>query len=302
MGRAPAVRVTRALHCNLNTRALPAAAALYEDGLGLRTRMRSHAEGGDSTCLGIPTPTDSTVWFLFDHRGGRTGPAIELAEWTTPPTVGETYDAPTAVGMQALGFTVGDVADSVERLVAVGAQRTGYTASAVDAVVLDADGVAIEIVGEESAGDAATISYARLNCVDLEHTVEWYEALGLSRVGAVEIEAWKRADLPGGVAEVPTQRLTFGDPSGFELRFTMWPGTSRRGRAHDDANHRGLYRMALAVDDVRAAVAAARADATLDPGDPVFIPLPDTPLDGLWVSFLRDPDGVTVEFVERPVR
>jgi hypothetical protein len=59
--------------------------------------------------------------------------------------------------------------------------------------------------------------------------------------------------------------------------------------------------MALAVDDVRETVASARADDRLDPSEPVHIPLPDTPLGGLWVSFLRDPDGVTVEFVERPV-
>jgi catechol 2,3-dioxygenase-like lactoylglutathione lyase family enzyme len=65
------------------------------------------------------------------------------------------------------------------------------------------------------------------------------------------------------------------------------------------ANHRGLFRMAMAVPDVRAAVAAARA-AGVDASDATFVPLPGTPLGGLWVSFFRDPDGVMVEFVERP--
>jgi hypothetical protein len=55
--------------------------------------------------------------------------------------------------------------------------------------------------------------------------------------------------------------------------------------------------MALAVDDVRAAY-EARAD-TVQIKAPEYVPLPGTPLDGLWVSFLRDPDGVTIELVER---
>jgi len=298
MGRSPAVRVTRALHCNLNTCVLAAAAAVYEEGLGFRTRMRSRSEQGDSRCLGIQSPTDSTVWFLFDHRGGRVGPAIELAEWETPPTGGESYDEPTAVGMHALGMSVSSVAVAAEQVIAAGATRTGRSSSNVDAVVLDADGVAIDLT--TGAGDGVALAYLRLNCADLERTTQWYEAIGLTRAGPLDIERWKDPDLPGGGADVPTQRMTFGDPSGFELRLTNWPGTPSNGGAHNDANHRGLYRMAMAVDDVRETVASAQADDRLDPSEPVHIPLPDTPLGGLWVSFLRDPDGVTVEFVERP--
>ena len=59
----------------------------------------------------------------------------------------------------------------------------------------------------------------------------------------------------------------------------------------------GLFRMALAVDDVRAAYEGC-ADA-VQIGEPEYVPLPGTPLGGLWVSFLRDLDGVTVELVER---
>jgi catechol 2,3-dioxygenase-like lactoylglutathione lyase family enzyme len=94
-------------------------------------------------------------------------------------------------------------------------------------------------------------------------------------------------------------RLGFRAGSGFELRLSTWPGTDRRGRAHHDANHRGLFRIALAVEDVRAAAAEAAA-AGFDVGEPTYIELPGTPLGGLWVAFLRDPDGVMVEFVERP--
>jgi catechol 2,3-dioxygenase-like lactoylglutathione lyase family enzyme len=293
------VRVTRALHCNLNVRDLAAAAAVYQAGLGLRTRMRSRAEGTDSTPLGIDGPTDSEVWFLYDHRGGRIGPAVELARWEVPATAGETYPDPSAVGMQALGFAVSSLTEAADRLVAAGAQRVARGSSAIDALLLDADDVAIELVTNSAATDP-TLVHVRLNCVDLERTTAWYEAIGLQRVDGVETESWRGSDLGNDAVDAPVQRLTFGDASGFELRLTTWPGTDALGRAHDAANHRGLFRMALAVDDVRATVADAATDERLTVSEPVYIPLPDTPLGGLWVAFLRDPDGVTVEFVERP--
>ena len=300
MSRLATLQVTRALHCNLNTRALGPAAAVYENGLGFVSRMRTRSEQGDSKCLGIETPTDSTAQFLFDHRGGRVGPAIELAEWESPPTSGDSYGKPTAVGMHALGVAVPSAPAAVAQLASAGATTAPRVSSAVDAVVRDTDGVEIDLVAGAVAGDGTTLAYVRLNCADLERSTAWYEALGLERAGGGETEVWKGDDLAGGGADVPTQRLTFGDPSGFELKLTAWPGTPADGRAHEDANHRGLYRMALGVDDVRDAVTRARTDDRLDPSDPEYIPLPDTPLGGLWVSFLQDPDGVTVELVERP--
>jgi hypothetical protein len=37
-------------------------------------------------------------------------------------------------------------------------------------------------------------------------------------------------------------------------------------------------------------------------GDPVWCPLPGTKIEGLYISFLRSPDGVVFEFVERPLK
>jgi hypothetical protein len=36
-------------------------------------------------------------------------------------------------------------------------------------------------------------------------------------------------------------------------------------------------------------------------GDPVWCPLPGTKIEGLYIAFLRSPDGVVFEFVERPL-
>jgi catechol 2,3-dioxygenase-like lactoylglutathione lyase family enzyme len=64
--------------------------------------------------------------------------------------------------------------------------------------------------------------------------------------------------------------------------------------------HQGLYRMAIAVDDVHAAYASLR-EAGIAKQPPYTFHLPGTPLtDGLTIIFLRDPDGILVELVERP--
>ena len=74
------LRATGALHCNLNVSTLAGAVGVYES-LGLRVKMRSRAEGQDATAMGLGDSTTSEAWFLYDIRGGRGAPAVELVEW-----------------------------------------------------------------------------------------------------------------------------------------------------------------------------------------------------------------------------
>ena len=84
MTDAAGLRATGALHCNLNVRTLADASGLYE-ALGLRVKMRSRAEGQDATAMGLGDATDSEAWFLYDRRGGRGAPAVELVDgWGLP--------------------------------------------------------------------------------------------------------------------------------------------------------------------------------------------------------------------------
>jgi catechol 2,3-dioxygenase-like lactoylglutathione lyase family enzyme len=294
MTDADALRATGALHCNLNVRTLAGAVGVYE-GLQLRVRMRSRAEGQDATGLGIARPTDSEAWFLYDHRGGRSAPAVELVEWIQPKTEGASYAHPSEVGMQALGFDVADAGTAAEEMVKAGAQVRPGGPQGVDTVVLDADGVAVELT--TAGAPAPTLRYARIVCADLAASANWYGRLGFAAVGPERSLAWE-----GGTDRVAVreQRVALAGPPSLELRLTQWPDNTPRGRAHAQANHRGLFRMALAVTDVRAASDAARRVGGIDASDPSWIPLPGTPLGGLWVSFFRDPNGVMVEYVERP--
>jgi catechol 2,3-dioxygenase-like lactoylglutathione lyase family enzyme len=286
---------TQVLHCNLNVVDVAAAASVYEDGLGLRVRMRSEEPHGDATAMGIAGPIHSIVWFLYDHRGGHVSPALELAEWRSPPTAGSAYEDEQALGMQALRFAVPSVGDAVRALVHAGARATGRRAAAtagtgVDAELLDGDGVRIELVEQQDVS-AATFAGVRISCTDLDAATTWYAGLGWVPVSAITELAWD-----DDAARALVRVLTLPRHP-FELHLTAWPADGPRAAAHDTGNMRGLFRMALAVDDVRAAY-EARAD-TVQIKAPEYVPLPGTPLDGLWVSFLRDPDGVTIELVER---
>jgi catechol 2,3-dioxygenase-like lactoylglutathione lyase family enzyme len=294
--------VTRVLHCNLNSSDVEAAMAFYVGGLGLSERMRSVSEGSDSTALGMAQPTSSIAAFAYDYRGGRVAPAIELVEWTSPPTVGEAYTAPSAIGVQAAGFAVASVDEARSACAEAGGRDLGArvasedAAVAVDAIVADPDGVAVELWADRQA-PAGRFRSVRLSVSELSASTAWYEAIGFTIVGGPVVARYESDD-PAWCGEITVQRMVPGVVANVELHLTRWEGAPS-GRAHDRPNARGLYRMACGVEDVRRAVECA--DPRVQPGEPVHIPLPGTPLGGLWVAFMHDPDGITIEFVERPL-
>ncbi|SHN16306.1 VOC family protein [Cryptosporangium aurantiacum] len=273
-----------ALHCNLNTVDLAAAEAFYTEALGLRARMRSISVSTDGTPMGLGPDTASTTAFLWDHRGPRAAPALELVGWERPATV----PAETAPrGFVAVGFRVNSLPAAGDRLRSAGAAVDevppvpvrGSLRSALRTV--DPDGVTVEIVEVADADDStAALSHLRVYCTDLARATGWYEGIGFV-VGATG----------AGTASVALPE----DPT-FSLELTEHPAAPQTDRA---ANTQGLYRIALAVDDVRAAhaVLAERTDGV---PEPVFIPMPDIPTGGFTVLFLADPDGAVVELVERP--
>jgi hypothetical protein len=57
----------------------------------------------------------------------------------------------------------------------------------------------------------------------------------------------------------------------------------------------------MRVEDTEKALAAV-PDSVEVMGDPVWCPLPGTKIEGLYIGFLRSPDGVVFEFVERPLK
>lgn len=286
------------LHCNLNTTDVERAATVHLALFGGDPRMRSVSVDSDATAMGLGSRTSSVTTFLFDARGPRAAPALELVGWTDPPT------APATPGQREAGFTALGYRVPALRRVLARAAATGVPAEPVpgglavrgavrDAVrLVDPDGVTVEVVeippAEGDPAAAALLSHERMRCADLDRTIAWYAAVG-----------W-RVRARGNGPEGPTASLVLPEDPTFSLEFEQRPAPPG-STGPRPANTRGLYRIALAVEDVTAAHAALVASGELGAvPEPVAIPMPDVPTGGFTVLFLADPDGAVVELVDRP--
>jgi catechol 2,3-dioxygenase-like lactoylglutathione lyase family enzyme len=295
-GTTEPVRVHSLLHCNLNTADLASASAWYSAVLGLSPGMKTARVASDGRVLGVPGRPVTETWFMYDHRGPRTAPAIELLEWESPATSGEHPEQPNHIGLSCLGYAVPSLEDA-----RVQAETLGSRWSAVDdwpvrgrdrrvGRILDLDGVPVELLAGGPA--PAVFSHLRINCADLDASLAWYSQLGFTA------EAVTRSVRAPGAVLSCASLVTGGDPS-FSLELTRWEDPPAFGRPSSLAYHRGLYRIALGVDDVQAAYHVLAAGQPQIPA-PVYVELPGTRLRGVTVLFLRDPDGIVVELVGRP--
>jgi catechol 2,3-dioxygenase-like lactoylglutathione lyase family enzyme len=290
------VHVHSLLHTNLNTVDVSAAAAFYADTLQLRPGMKTARAAADGRALGVAGAPVTECWFLYDHRGPRTAPAVEVLEWETPATAGAHPAEPYHIGISSLGYAVPSLGRLREHAARYDRPWTELAAwpvrgrPAAAARTADLDGVLIELT--ERPAEAPVFSHLRVNVTDLDASVAWYERLGFAA------EATERsADADDAVLSYASM-VTEGDPS-FSLELTQWEDPKGTGLAASPAYHRGLYRIALGVDDVNAAYEQLSVTAGEPLPAPEFVELPGTRLGGVTVLFLRDPDGVVVELVGR---
>jgi catechol 2,3-dioxygenase-like lactoylglutathione lyase family enzyme len=304
---ASAAHVHSLLHCNINSSDLKTAAAFYEGVLGQVIGMRTVEEPVDGVALGVEGQTTTLVWFLYDARGPRSAPAIELMDWISPAAVGAAPADPQHAGLAAVGYAVPSLADLRAAATAAGYAVAGES----DAWPLrddlcpvlrlrDHDGVVVEV--HEQAVPSPQFSHLRLNVRDLDASIAWYDRIGFvlqSRHDDVRLDA-AATGLPGAAVLSAASLGPAADPT-LSLELTQWSDPAVTGAPITPAYHVGLYRIALAVDDV----AAARAELAAiwpDVPEPIWVALPGTRLGGVTVLFLNDPDGVVVELVERPRR
>jgi catechol 2,3-dioxygenase-like lactoylglutathione lyase family enzyme len=289
------VQVHSLLHTNLNTVDVAASAAFYADVLGLRPGMKTARTAADGRALGVDGAPVTECWFLYDHRGPRTAPAVEVLEWETPATIGEHPAEPHHIGISSIGFAVPSLELVRGRARALGRPWSELANWPVRgqaeraARVTDLDGVLVELT--ERDGEAPVFSHLRINVTDLRGSVAWYERLGFTA------KSTGRIANTGGAALSYASLVTEDDPS-FALELTQWEDPKGTGLAAAPAYHRGLYRIALGLDDVQAAYDALAPGSPGLPA-PEFVELPGTRLGGVVVLFLRDPDGVVVELVGR---
>lgn len=278
-----------------------ATTTMLTGGLGLRHAWTSPTGHQSAAILGLGDVV-SGADFVFDGRGPRTSPAIEVQEWREPEVVGAPYDDPTAVGVHALGFAVPDVGAAVRELTAAGSKVVSSDARLLGSgstTLRDANGVTIDLVDDPSipAGECR-MRHLRITVSDLAASVRWYECLGFDVVDEVTIEGGALFGLDGDV-RADAARLRLPDEP-YEALLVQWRTPTSHGRHYVEPNHAGLYRAALGVDDTRAAHAALAAAGVAFDLEPVSVELTGTPVPDMWICFLSDPDGIPYELVERP--
>lgn len=270
----------RFLHCCYCTSDLDATTAFLAGAFGLQVGMRTSGERASGAILGLDREVEACAAFVFDARGPRTSPAIEVSGWVDPPATGAPYAAPNEIGIQAIGLAVGDRAAALANAVAHGAVAQGPSA------LRDPGGVRFDLV--ETSG-ATQLHHFRVTCRDLDRSVAWYEGIGF------------RGEPVTDRGNVRTARLTLPDEP-TALLLDEWTLPKSTGTPYAVPYHRGLYRIALAVDDTRNAVRALTAIGYPIERAPMRVELPGTRVPEMWIAFLHDPDGIPIELVERPRR
>ncbi|TAM65127.1 VOC family protein [Mycobacterium sp.] len=299
----------RFLHVNLNTTDAEVAQRFFVDCLGLRLQMRTDPESlTDGEILGLSGKVRVDGRFYYDSRGPRSSCAIELIEWLDPATTPCAPPGAASAGLIALGFLVADRVGVVEALSHNGfrvarSTATGFVTDAPATLVIGPDGVTVEI-GDLPSASRGPVRFAGLHisCVDLATSLAFYTGIGFVQLDEIATRTVRLRDIgvdldgsddvlicPIGLPEdhvtakvCLTQRLT--------------PGTSLILK---QPNQQGLYRCALRVESTQGAIAATTDTITVR--GPLWCPLPGTPIDGLNVAFLTAPEGVVIEFVERPL-
>jgi catechol 2,3-dioxygenase-like lactoylglutathione lyase family enzyme len=303
----------RFLHVNLNCESLATTESFYVDGLGLSARMRTDPETPtNGAILGLDGETYCTTSFLYDARGGRRSCAVEAIEFRSPTIRHDDSLDPVRPGIRSTLFTVADLEATAARLQADGAAVSqpvgGLSSGRRSVLITDPDGGIVELSEASPGADTSTgalFSGIRIAAIDAAATGEFLRAIGFD-----ELEAPSRIPVTGeqlapGGGTSPTECLVGRyalpeDADRFTVTVVEHPSTSGPPVPWG-GNHQGLYRCALRVENVDDALAHVPEFVEVK-GEPVWCPLPGTKIDGLRIAFLRSPDGVVFEFVERPLR
>lgn len=301
----------RFLHVNLNCSSLDATEGLYVGRLGLSARMRTDSKvPTDGSILGIDgDETFCETSFLYDSRGARAGCALEAIEFHSPALKADPNSDPTRPGIRSTLLTVADLDATVTALraagITVGGPVDGLISGAKSVLALDPDGAVIELAQAPSDKPGAVFAGIRVAAIDAVATGEFLTAIGFIQVQApahVEVAGDQLA--PGGsptpVKCAVSRYALAEDAHQFTLTVVEHPDTRNADPVPWGGNRQGLYRCALRVENTEAAMSLV-PDSVEVMGAPVWCPLPGTKIEGLYISFLRSPDGVVFEFVERPL-
>ena len=273
----------------------------YERAFGMKETMRNPLHPSDGSLLGIDGEIVSGAAFVYDWRGPRVSPSVEVQEWVSPKMIDEPISDPTRVGMQALGFAVDDVGSAVDRAMAEGSVlvwRGTAPWGAEWATLSDPFGTRVDVVADVGSKDgAARMRHLRVTVSDLDVSLPWYAGMGFQEVERYRLEATDVFGIANATADVVRLRLP---DEAFEILLCAWSSPMAHGCHPVPANTAGLYRTAVGVDDTRVSYDEFREAGWVFERAPRQVELEGTAVPDMWICFLNDPDGVPFEFVQRP--
>jgi catechol 2,3-dioxygenase-like lactoylglutathione lyase family enzyme len=311
-----AIPVTRVAHCNVNCSSLARSRQFYEDVVGLRAFTHTNPPPQEGAGFPMPEGHGTTVqWdarILHDHRGPQSSPAVDLLEWKMPAPTGAPYPSANHLGFYRLCYLVPSVEEMHERFVSAGATVFSPPATAwLDAgraqtvrvfCGLDPDGTCLEFVESASVPSTQSI-HVNVNCSDLQRSLAWYTGnLGFEVTGHSAPGPEPGAPFSfDGDCEWEAYFLSLPGQQGvFTIDLLQWKRPQPVGRPYGTANHLGIYRMALMVDDIHACYETLVANGVSCYGPPAELDMgPEVPVD-VWAMFFADPDGTCVELIESP--
>ncbi|MFM9037205.1 MAG: VOC family protein [Actinomycetota bacterium] len=269
--------------------------------LDMREVMRNPLHPSDGSLLGIDGEIVSGAAFVYDKRGPRTSPSIEVQEWVRPTVIGEPMSDPTHVGMQSLGVAVPHLDQTIARMLDAGCREvsrgaTDWTGTWV--TLADPTGTLFDLLEDATIPEGESrMRHLRITVTDLDVSLPWYEGLGFIELARHAWASGSHLGIDAGAADVVRLRLP-DEPC--EVVLVQWTTPRSHGRHPEHANQAGLFRTAVGVDDTVKSYNEFLAAGWTFEREPRQVELSGTKVPDMWICFLNDPDGVPFEFVQRP--
>jgi catechol 2,3-dioxygenase-like lactoylglutathione lyase family enzyme len=300
---APSRRFLHICYCCEDTDAV---VNFYVNVLDMKEVMRNPLHPSDGSLLGIDGEIVSGAAFVYDKRGPRTSASLEVQEWVSPKMIGAPITDASRVGMQAVGFGVPDIEAMINRMVAAGSQLVSRSSSPWVknwATLTDPFGTQVDLMQDETipVGESR-LRHLRITVTNIDDSLSWYRGMGFLDVAEHVLDngdfvGLKSADGSAAVGRV--RRMKLPDEAA-EIVLTDWSNPKSHGQHPADANHAGLFRTAVGVDDTVASYERFLAEGWKFEREPRQVELEGTAVPDMWICFLNDPDGVPFEFVQRP--
>ena len=278
----------------------------YVNVLDMKEVMRNPLHPSDGSLLGIDGEIVSGAAFVYDKRGPRTSASLEVQEWVSPKMIGAPITDASRVGMQAVGFGVPDIEAMINRMVAAGSQLVSRSSSPWVkswATLTDPFGTQVDLMQDETipVGESR-LRHLRITVTNIDDSLLWYRGMGFLDVAEHVFDNGDFVGLKsdgGSPAIGRVRRMKLPDEAA-EIVLTDWTNPKSHGQHPADANHAGLFRTAVGVDDTVESYERFLAEGWKFEREPRQVELEGTAVPDMWICFLNDPDGVPFEFVQRP--